>query len=200
MREGLQSELDFIRRELSTRVELERHAKELRDEIAVKRAALAQDEGDALRREVAALREQIGLQRELESLRAQVAVAKAEIPKVPAIEARIDAELATHKAEQKRLEGELAKTKDRVGKLRVDQSVTDFSLKKLEQTQQPVVELKFVTEDGCCFSLKDAHPDAIETWRKFAHELVAANGGVMFPSDPNNVISMPIPRRSSDAA
>ena len=28
MREGLQSELDFIKRELSTRVELERHAKE----------------------------------------------------------------------------------------------------------------------------------------------------------------------------
>jgi hypothetical protein len=162
--------------------------------------AVTRYELGVVRRELATLREEVALERGFQALKAEIAVAKAEIPKVPAIEARIDAELATHKAEQKRLERELAKTKDRVGKLRVDQSVTDFSLKKLEEAQQPVVELKFVTEDGRCFSLKDAHPDAIETWRKFAHELVAANDGVMFSNDPNNVISMPIPRRSSDAA
>ena len=191
MREELQSELDFIKRELSTRVELERHAKELRDEIAVKGAAMAQGEEDALRREVAALREQIGLQRELESLRAQVAVAKAEIPQVPAIEARLNGEQAELKRELDRQARELAKQKDRLGKLRVDQSMTDFSLKKLERAQQPVVELKFVTEDGQ-FTMRDMHPDAAAAWRRFARELVAANNGTMFSNDPTGrVIELP---------
>ena len=149
---------------------------------------------------MAALREQVGLQRELEDLRKQVAVAKSEIPSVPAVVEQLHGEHAELKREQTRLERELAKQKDRLGKLRVDQSVTDHSLKKLESVQQPVVELKFVTEDGCCFSLKDAHPDAIETWRRFAHELVAANDGVMFSSDPNNVISMPAPAKMVGAA
>lgn len=145
-----------------------------------------------MRREVAALREQIGLQRELESLRAQVAVAKAEIPQVPAIEARLNGEQAELKRELDRQARELAKQKDRLGKLRVDQSMTDFSLKKLERAQQPVIELKFVTEDGCCFSLKDANPGAVETWRRFAADLVAANNGTMFPNDPTGgVIELP---------
>ena len=186
-------EIEQLQDAVDMRAELQLGIKELRDRDASAQAEL-------LQREVAALREQIGLQRELESLRAKVATARAEIPSVPAVVEQIHGEHAELKREQTRLERELAKQKDRLGKLRVDQSVTDYSLKKLESAQQPVVELKFVTEDGCCFSLKDAHPDAIETWRRFAHELVAANDGVMFPSDPNNMISMPVPARKVGAA
>jgi hypothetical protein len=134
------------------------------------------------------------------ALHDEVEVAKAEIPQVPAIEARITAKQSSLAAAQRRLEQELTKQKDRIGKLRVEQSLTDHGLKTLEQAQRPVVELKFVTDDGCCFSLKDAHPDAIATWRRFAHELVASNSGVMFPHDPSNVISMPIPQRNGHAA
>jgi hypothetical protein len=199
LREQVGREQEFKGREIEQlgdavdmRVELQLGIKELRD-----RDASVQE---LLQREVAALCEQVGLQRELEDLRKQVAVVKSEIPSVPAVVEQLHGEHAELKREQTQLERELAKQKDRLGKLRVDQSVTDHSLKKLESVQQPVVELKFVTEDGCCFSLKDAHPDAIETWRRFAHELVAANDGVMFPSDPNNVISMPAPARKVGAA
>ena len=86
---------------------------------------------------------------------------------MPAIEARHNGEQAELKRELDRQARELAKQKDRLGKLRVDQSMTDFSLKKLERAQQPVVELKFVTEDGQ-FTMRDMHPDAAAAWRRFA--------------------------------
>ena len=146
-RAPLKEENRVLKRELAL---LRHEAASLCDEVERERALSAkaadiertqcETEYDLLRRELAVLRGEVGVERGFQALKAEIAVAKAEIPKVPAIEARIDAELATHKAEQKRLERELAKTKDRVGKLRVDQSVTDFSLKKLEEAQQPVVE------------------------------------------------------------
>jgi hypothetical protein len=193
-------ELGGIREAASQERDACRNAVEQAHRVLESEGSALRREAELLRREFSILREEVALQRGLRDLRDEVEEACEQVPKIPAIADRLTAEQKHLEAEQARLERELAKTKDRVGKLRVDQSVTDFSLKKLEEAQQPVVELKFVTEDGCCFSLKDAHPDAIETWRKFAHELVAANDGVMFPNDPSNVISMPVPRRSSDAA
>jgi hypothetical protein len=163
--------------------ELDRHAQELRAEITIARQAQAQVGEDLLRREVAALREQIGLQHELESLRKQVVAAKAEIPCIPDIEARVEAKQSALAAEQARLDREMAKTKDRLGKLRVDQSVTDHGLKELQRAKQPVIELKFESVDGC-FTMRDMHPDAVEAWRRFAAEIVAANDGTMFSNDP----------------
>lgn len=191
---------------MSLREQMLECGRTLREEAKAAREQLEQADAATRRelelskRELALLQREIGLERAVRVLHDEVEVAKSEIPRLPEIEARVDAKQSKLAAEQKRLSEELAKQKDRIGKLRVDQSVTDFSVKKLEEARKPIVELKFVTEDGCCFSLKDAHPDAIETWRKFAHELVAANSGTMFPHDPNNVISMPVSRRNGNAA
>jgi hypothetical protein len=204
---GAKREFELMHRELavSLREQVIENGRAVREEAKAAREqqeekdALARYEIGVVRRELATLREEVALERGFQVLKAEIAVAKAEIPRLPEIEARVDAKQSKLAAEQKRLEQELAKQKDRLGRLRVDQSVTAFSVKKLEEARKPIVELKFVTEDGCCFSLKDAHPDAIETWRKFAHELVAANSGTMFSHDPSNVISMPV-RKNGNAA
>jgi chromosome segregation ATPase len=203
LREQVGAEREFKAREIEQlRCAVDLHAeyqlgvKELRDQVARAKDAQAQAGEELLRRELAVLQKEIGLERAVRALHDEVEVAKSEIPQVPAIEARIDGRLSEMAAEQKRLQDELQKTKNRVSKMRVNQSITEYSLKEslkeLQHAQQPAVELKFVTEDGCCFSLKDANPGAVETWRRFAADLVAANNGTMFPNDPTGrVIALP---------
>jgi septal ring factor EnvC (AmiA/AmiB activator) len=84
---------------------------------------------------------------------------------------------------------ELTKTKERLARARADQSLTNHKLTKLQQ--QPAVELKFESTDGS-FSIKDMHPDAAAAWRRFAHEIIAQNDGVMTPNDPGRVLTMPV--------
>jgi hypothetical protein len=203
LREQVGAEREFKAREIEQlRCAVDLHAeyqlgvKELRDQVARAKDAQAQAGEELLRRELAVLQKEIGLERAVRALHDEVEVAKSEIPQVPAIEARIDGRLSEMAAEQKRLQDELQKTKNRVSKMRVNQSIAEYSLKEslkeLQHAQQPAVELKFVTEDGCCFSLKDANPGAVETWRRFAADLVAANNGTMFPNDPTGrVIALP---------
>jgi chromosome segregation ATPase len=99
-----------------------------------------------LRREFTVLREEVGLERGLKALREEVATARAEIPKLPAIEARLEAKQARLDAEQTRLRHELDATKDKLGKVRVDQSIADFKLSKLMREQSaPTTEVEFET-------------------------------------------------------
>jgi hypothetical protein len=195
-REFKACEIEQLRCAVDLHAEYQLGVKELRDQVARAKDAQAQAGEELLRRELAVLQKEVGLERAVRALHDEVEFAKAEVPQVPAIEARIDSRLSEMAAEQKRLQDELQKTMNRVSKMRVNQSITEYSLKEslkeLQHAQQPAVELKFVTEDGCCFSLKDANPGAVETWRRFAADLVAANNGTMFPNDPTGrVIELP---------
>jgi chromosome segregation ATPase len=147
------------------------------------------------KRELALLQREIGAERAVRALHDEVEVAKSEIPRLPEIEARIDAKLSQMAAEQE-------KTRDRVSRMRVDQSVTQYclkeDLKELKRAQQPVVELKFESVDGV-FTMKDLHPDAAAAWRRFVREMVEANEGTMFPNDPTGRV-VALPRKNSNVA
>ena len=56
-----------------------------------------------------------------------------QVPQVPAIAARLDAEQSSLKAEQARLQRELQATTKKVGRLRVDQSIADYSISELRK-------------------------------------------------------------------
>jgi hypothetical protein len=190
-------ELDLIRRELEVRVELDYQRDALRMQVAeADRADLV-----ALRRDIEQLREQIGVERSVRDLRSEVAEAQAQIPQVPALFTQLQTETWTAQIEANKkiaaLEKELRANKEKLSKLRVQQSQTEHKLQ--HQAPPPVVELKFESDDGQ-FTMRDMHPDAAAAWRRFATDMVAANNGVMTPSDPSGqVIAMPV-RRSSDAA
>jgi hypothetical protein len=86
-----------------------------------------------LRHEFICLREDVALSRKLHELRSEVAEARKQVPKLPAIVDEFDARQTDLAAEQARLERELAKTKERVSKMRVDQSVDHYSISQLEK-------------------------------------------------------------------
>jgi chromosome segregation ATPase len=119
------------------------------------------------------------LRRELRDLRNEVAEARKQVPKLPAIVAGFDARQADLEAEQIRFERELAKTKDRLGKMRVDQSITSYNLAELrKQTQASAgasVELEFESRSSH-FQKKATHPDAARALKKFAAEIISGQG------------------------
>lgn len=168
---------------------LERQAKQLRDlreNAAATRERLEQEDAvtryeiGLVRRELAMLREELGLERGLKTLHEEIATARAEIPKVSAIEARIDAEQSRLEAEQERLGRELAKTKERLSKLRVNQSIADYKIsglgKQIAAPKAPVVALEVETSVSR-FVLRDIHPDAAQALRDFAAQVIDARDG-----------------------
>ena len=118
---------------------------------------------ELMRRELSALREQVALERRLRDLRAEVEEACREVPKMPAIAARLE-------AEQVRLRGELDATKNQ---LRVNQSITDYGLAELRKqaraATRAAVELQTSTSR---FVMRDIHPAAARTLHEFASEVV----------------------------
>jgi hypothetical protein len=90
------------------------------------------------RREIVQLREQVALERGLKDLREQVENAKSEVPKIPLITQQMEENRA-------RLYGEIGKIKDKLGKLRVDQSVADFKLNELRMADPECVEMQSET-------------------------------------------------------
>jgi hypothetical protein len=203
---AVKREFEQQRRELtvSLREQVIENDRALREEVRVAREqqeekdALARYEIGVVRRELATLREEVALERGFQALKAEIAVAKSEIPRLPEIEARVDAKLSQMAVEQSRLHTKLEKTRDRISRMRVDQSVTDYSVKKLEEAQRPVVELKFESVDGQ-FTMRDMHPDAAAAWRRFVREMVEANEGTMFPNDPTGRV-VALPRKNGNAA
>jgi hypothetical protein len=99
------------------------------------------------RRELTVLRHEVGVERGLKDLRREVAKAQRQIPQVPAIAAQFDAEQKHLKAKQARLEHELAVTKDKLGKLRVDQSISNYKLgelrKQVDASAGASIEMEF---------------------------------------------------------
>jgi hypothetical protein len=173
---------------------------ELRQEMR----AHVEAEVGKLAAEFALLQKEVALERGFQALKAEIAAARADVPKVPEIEARVDARQSELAAEQKRLERELAKTKDRLGKVQVNQSVSDFELQKHIKQSKPAVELHFETS-ASSFVVRDLHPDAAAAWRDFCSDLMADQQNapllrVIDPTSPTGLaIGLPVRSRGYGA-
>jgi hypothetical protein len=73
------------------------------------------------------------------------------------------------------LERELAKTKDRLGKVRVNQSIAEYKLsemsKQMETSSKASVEMEFESTSSR-FQMKAAHPDAAKALKEFATQII----------------------------
>jgi chromosome segregation ATPase len=116
-----------------------------------------------LEREVVQLREQLGLARELKKLRSDVEQARAEVPKMPAIVQRLE-------EGQARLHGAIARTQEKLSKVRVDQSLADSKLKELaRETKRRAADVEMKIESTVAsFSMTEIHPEAAAALRDFA--------------------------------
>jgi chromosome segregation ATPase len=188
--ELVKRESQQIRHELNARVELEREREALRAKSADAERTQHKSELESLRRELALVRGELGIDRGLRALYDEVATARSEVPKFDYLEARVATEQSKLRSEQRGIERELAATKARLGKMRVNQSVTNYKLSEHIRALQPVVELKFECADSR-FTMK-LHPDAAEAWRRFVAEMVEANDGTMSINDPSGrVVALP---------
>jgi hypothetical protein len=111
------------------------------------------------------------------------------VPNVPAIEARLDEENKRLKVKQARLEHELEVTRDKVGKVRVNQSIADYRLSEFlrEQAAAPKTEVEFETSTSR-FVMRNIHPEAARTLKEFASQVIDARdkGAVWFSNPPGN--------------
>jgi hypothetical protein len=139
------------------------------------------------RRELTVLRHEVGGERGLRDLRRQVVAAQKAVPKLPAIEARLAAKQARLDAEQTRLRHELDATKDKLSKVRVNQSIADYRLSEFmrEQAAAPKTEVEFETSTSR-FVMRNIHPTAAKTLREFASQVIDAqdDGAVWFSNPP----------------
>jgi hypothetical protein len=104
-----------------------------------------------------------------------------------------------------RLERELMKTKERLSKLHVDQSTSDFKLRQHIKESGPGVELRFTTSEST-FRVKDLDPQAAASWRAFCHGLLSeqTNAGASLRivdrgNNINHIVELPV-WKSTNAA
>jgi chromosome segregation ATPase len=145
-------------------------------DLALRQIATLKRELDQTRQELTVLRDQVGLERGLRDLREQVDQARAEVPKVPAIAARLEAQNA-------RLRREVATTKNKVSRLRADQSIADYRLAELSKAtaaRAAVLETKIETS----FTMREVHPEARTALRDFATEVL--KGKTIWCFDPGS--------------
>ena len=115
------------------------------------------------------LQKEVGVDRGLRKLQDEVAEAQKQLPKVPAIAARLDAEQNSLKAEQARLQRELEATTKKVSRLRVDQALADYSISELrkEAVASKAASLSMETSTSR-FVMRNIDPVAARTLRDFA--------------------------------
>jgi hypothetical protein len=130
-----------------------------------------------LRHEFICLREDVALAKSLHELREEVATARKQIPKVPAIEARLGAEQTRLVAEQDRLQRELDVTKDKLANLRVEQGLDRHSISQLEKAASKTTASIEMETSVARFALRNIHPDAAKMLREFASQVVDAEDG-----------------------
>jgi predicted nuclease with TOPRIM domain len=119
-------------------------------------------ENELLQREVTQLRETVALERGLKDLREQVEAAKNEVPKLPAIAQKLE-------EGQARLLGEITRTKEKVSKLRVNQSVADFKLNELRKAAAARAASLEMKVERTSVEMQ-IHPDAAAALRDYATE------------------------------
>jgi hypothetical protein len=158
--------------------------KELVEQIAEGVVGLISERTNPLKREQALLRRELEILRtevNIRGLQKEVAAAREQVPAFPAIEARLDAENRSLKAKLAGMERELEKTKDRLGKVRVNQSVTEYSLKKLEKQVEAngaaSIEMEYESRHEY-FQMRASHPDAARALKDFANGIIKSGKNV----------------------
>jgi chromosome segregation ATPase len=165
-RDHCDRECTLMNRELAiTRKEGDARADAMARELAATKREL-----ELLKQEFVILREQVGLAEGLRSLRTEVEDARAQMPQIPATITRLE-------AAQMHLEREVDKTKNRLGKARVDQSMTTYQLGELRKeldakvkAATAAVELKL--DQTTSFEMRALHPDAAAALKQFAREVI----------------------------
>jgi chromosome segregation ATPase len=158
---------------------------ETREETKAAREQLERDDASTRRelelskRELAVLQKEIGFERELRDLHSEVEEARKQVPKVPAIASRLE-------AEQTALRKELAAVKDQHTRLRSDWSQTDYAVGELRKeataAKAASIEVEFASS-STHFQMKAAHPDAARALKEFAAEIIngEADGTIWLP-------------------
>jgi hypothetical protein len=89
--------------------------------------------------------------------------------------------------EQARLQRELDETKQKLSRVRVNQSITDYGLSKLSRevaATKAAASIEMETSSSR-FVMRNIHPAAAKTLREFAAQVVDAwDGGAVWLSDP----------------
>ena len=132
------------------------------------------------------LQKEVEVERGLRKLQDDVADAQKQVPKVPAIVARFDAEQSGLKAEQARLQRELEATTKKVSRLRVDQSIADYSISELRKEAEASRAASISIETSSSrFVMRNIDPVAARTLRDFAAQVIdARDGGAVWLSRP----------------
>jgi hypothetical protein len=145
---------------------------------------------DPLKRELELTRRELDVVRmelNIKALQEEVRAARAKIPNLAAVEARFDAENKRLKAKQADLERELAKTTERVSKMRVDQALADSSIRELrkqaEANSTASVELEVETR-STHFAMRATHPAAARALKDFASQIIRGHDGKLLISGP----------------
>jgi chromosome segregation ATPase len=139
-------------------------------------------EQELLRREIAQVREQLDGERGLRDLRTEIEQARSEVPKLPTVVQRLE-------ESQARLLGEVERTNKKLGKVRVNQSMTDYRLAELSKTAKAhaaSLEMK-IEKTSASFQMNAMHPDAAATLKSFATEALKGtrDDGKLWLFDPN---------------
>jgi hypothetical protein len=143
------------------------------------------------RRELTVLRQEVGVERGLDELRSKVTKMHDELPKLPTIVVHLEKEQDRLEKELWSLRYELDATKKRLGRVRVDQSLTNYGLSELRTEVQAShaesVELEFESEDESRinrFQMRALHPQAAEMLKKFAAQVIASQrSGMIWTPD-----------------
>jgi hypothetical protein len=167
--------------------EYSEHLVKVLGEVVAKTREPLQREIQLLRRELDVVRMEVNVK----ALQEEVRTARAEIPKLRAIAAQFEARQEELEAEQARLERELDATKDKLGKVRVTQSLTDYNLRELQKqakaSGEASIEMEFETQSSR-FAVKAAHPDAARALKEFATGVIngQADGTLWLPGRAGN--------------
>jgi chromosome segregation ATPase len=143
---------------------------------------------ELLEREVNQLRAHVALERGLEELQGEIDAARRQIPALPKIVERLE-------AGQSRLRREVADAKEKLGSLRVDQSLTTYRLDELGKARtvdksrlsERLDELCQANEETAAkidtiFPMQKIHPDAGAALRNYAAE--ALKNETIYQLDP----------------
>ena len=136
--------------------------------IATERRS-ARAEVDLLRRQLAQLRAEFDADRGLKALQAEVAAARADVPKLPDVEARFAAKHAEARREIASLKKELEATRARLTLVHTELGTVRYQFEK--KSPKPVVTVSFNTPESS-FVVQDDDPAASEAWRRFAENSV----------------------------
>ena len=155
-------------------------------ELSARAAGVEQSRHDLVLRELGVLRSEVAVERELRELHAEIAAAQAAIPRVAELEARVETQLAQQAVILQRQEAELTKTRNRLGKLKVDHALTESRLAAyLEEAAkaEPRTDLEMFSS-FTRFTVRDLSLSNANTLAEFATQTVDRSGTPIFVLPP----------------